>query len=142
MVINHKPTGRAASIPMGLFIGSLFSAGLTLCSAAVLAKLVDLEKLAWNNIGYGIIVVLLVSSFSGAMIACHKIKRQRIAICAASGLIYFGLLLSVTALFFGGQYEAVGVTAALVLAGSLAAGLIEAYGNGSRKTPKRKWHNR
>lgn len=136
MVANQKPTGRATSMPVGLTYGEGVSLGVTLISAAILAKLVDLEKLPWENIGYGIIVLLLLASFSGAMTAYAKIKRQRILVCLISGAIYFGTLLSITALFFGGQYEAVGVTALLVLGGSAAAGLLGLRTGGSGKRHK------
>ncbi len=136
MVVNQKPTGRAASMPAGLAIGAAVSLGITLVFAAVLAKLVDMEKLPWENIGYGIIALLLSASFSGAMTAYAKVKRQRIPVCLISGAIYFGMLLSITALFFGGQYEAVGVTALLVLGGSAAAGLLGLRTGESRKHHK------
>lgn len=136
MVVNQKPTGRAASMPAGLVFGAVVSLGITLVCAAVLAKLVDMERLAWENIGYGIMVLLLLASFSGAMAAFAKIKRQRMLVCAVSGVVYFGILLSITALFFGGQYDSVGVTAALVLAGSIAAGLLGLRGEGGKKGRK------
>lgn len=63
-------------------------------------------------------VLLIVSSFAGAMISFGRIKRQRMLVCIVSGVIYFAILMSITALFFGGQYSAVGTTALLVLAGS------------------------
>lgn len=136
MVVNQKPTGRAMSMPAGLVFGAAISLGVTLLAAAVLAKLVDMEKLAWENIGYGIMILLLLASFSGAMAAFAKIKRQRMLVCAISGAVYFGILLSITALFFGGQYDSVGVTAALVLAGSIAAGLLGLRDGGNRKGRK------
>lgn len=136
MVVNQKPTGRAMSMPAGLVFGAFISLGVTLLTAAVLAKLVDMERLAWENIGYGIMVLLLLASFSGAMAAYAKIKRQRLLVCAISGAVYFGILLSITALFFGGQFDSVGVTAALVLAGSIAAGLLGLRGEGKRKGKK------
>ena len=136
MIVNLKPTGRAMSMPGGLTIGAVVSLGGTLLFAAVLAKLVDMEKLAWENIGYGIVVLLLLASFSGAMTAYAKIKRQRLLVCSVSGVIYFGILLAITALFFGGQYEAVGVTAALVFGGSACAWLLGLRGGGSRKGKK------
>ncbi len=136
MIVNQKPTGRAMSMPGGLTIGAVVSLGVTLLFAAVLAKLVDMEKLAWGNIGYGIIVILLLASFSGAMTAYAKIKRQRLLVCGASGVIYFGILLAITALFFGGQYEAVGVTAGLVFGGSACAWLLGLRDGGSRRGKK------
>lgn len=136
MAVNQKPTGRAMSMPAGLTVGAAVSLTITLLFAAVLSKLVDMEKLAWENIGYGIIVLLLAASFSGAMIAYARIKRQRLLVCGVSGVIYFGILLAITALFFGGQYEGIGVTAGLVFAGSACAGILGLRDGGRKKHHK------
>lgn len=141
MVLNQKTTGRAMTIPGGLALGAAVSLGITLLVSAFLAWLVDSEKLPWENIGYGIMFLLLLSSFLGAMAAYVKVKRQRLMICMMSGVLYFGILLSITALFFGGQFEAVGITAALVLGGSAAAGLLGLHGEqGGRGGRKRRRH--
>lgn len=124
MVTSRKPTGTASSIPAGLAAGCAVSLGITMLAAALLAKLVDAEKLPWENVGYGIVVLLVMASFLGSITAYGRIRRQRLMICLISGMIYFGILLSLTALFFGGQYEGVGVTAVLVMGGSGAAGLL------------------
>lgn len=137
MAVNHKPTGRAASMPAGLLQGALVSIAVTLSIAAILAKLLDSEKIGWENIGYGIVFLLLAASFLGAIAAYRKIKRQRILVCAASGVIYFGVLLAVTALFFGGQYHGILVTFVLIFAGSVTAGLL-GLGHGGSKGMARK----
>lgn len=134
MVLNGKPTGTTTSIPAGLAVGAAVSMGSTLLLAAIIAKLVDQEKLPWENVGYGIAGLLVLSSFLGAIAAYGRIKRQRMLICMASGIIYLGVLLALTALFFGGQYEAVGVTAALILSGSAAAGVL-GLKEGKRRRP-------
>lgn len=124
------------SMPAGLAVGAAASLGMTLLSAAILAKLVDMETVAWENIGYGIVILLVLASFFGAMTAYAKIKRQRLLVCGVSGVIYFGILLAITALFFGGQYEAVGVTAGLVFGGSACAWLLGLRGGGSKNRKK------
>lgn len=136
MTVNQKPTGRAMSMPAGLFVGAMASLGITVLAAAFLAKLVDMETLAWDNIGYGIVVLLLLASFFGALTAYSRIKRQRLLVCTVSGVIYFGILLAITALFFGGQYEAVGVTAALIFGGSTCAWLLGLRGGGRKSRGK------
>ena len=123
MVANKKITGRATSLPAGLAIGAVCSLAATLILTAIL------------KVGYGIMVLLIVSSFAGAMISFGRIKRQRMLVCIVSGVIYFAMLMSMTALFFGGQYSAVGTTALLVLAGSGAAALLGLrQGRGSKRT--------
>ena len=135
MVANKKITGRATSLPVGLAIGATCSLAATLILTAILAKLVETETLPVEKIGYGIMALLMVSSFAGAMIAFGRIKRQRMLVCIVSGVIYFAMLMSVTALFFGGQYSAVGTTALLVLAGSGAAALLGLrQGRGAKRT--------
>ena len=142
MAVNQKPTGRAVSMPTGLAIGGVCSLGLTVCMAAGMAWLVAGEKLAEKNIGYGIMVLLLISSFAGAMLSFHRVKRQRMLVCILSGGIYFSLLLAVTALFFGGQYSAVGVTAILIFCGSLLAAMAGLRQGRRAKHPKIKMPHR
>ena len=101
---------------------------ITVSLGAIFAKLVDAEKMAWENIGYGIAGLILLASFCGAATAFSKIRRQRLAVCFGSGALYLGILLGTTALFFGGQYEAVGVTAALVFGGCAIAALPKSGG--------------
>lgn len=124
MVTNRKPTGRASSIPGGLAMGAVFCIAWTLLGAMLFAKLIDSGTIAETAIGYCAAGILLTGAFGGAMVSYWKIKRQRMVVCLASGAIYLLALLASTALFFGGQYSAVGVTALLILAGSGAAALL------------------
>ena len=87
MVANKKITGRATSLPAGLAIGATCSLAATLILTAILAKLVESETLPVEKIGYGIMALLIVSSFAGAMIAFGRIKRQRMLVCIVSGVI-------------------------------------------------------
>ena len=68
------------SITAGLAVGAAVSAGLTVLFTALLAKLLDMETLAWENIGYGIMVMLLLASFFGAIVSYAKVKRQRMLV--------------------------------------------------------------
>ena len=123
MVIN-RVSGKASSIPVGLMWGAAASILFTFVLSAVLAVLIDREKLSWENIGYGIMLMLLVSSFLGAKISCGKIKRQRLLVCVMSALVYWGILFLITALFFGGQYHGVGVAGLIIFCGSVVSGLL------------------
>lgn len=115
---RHKAAGRAMSMPAGLAWGTGLSLMITIVGAAVLAWMVDRELMAWEQVGYGVMLVLLAASSAGAAGAAGKIKRQRLAVCLGTGALYWLSLMAITALFFGGQYEAVGVTGLLILAGS------------------------
>ena len=121
MARKLKITGRAMSMPAGLLTGLAVSVGITILGTAIIAKMLDTEKLREGLTGYAVMAVLLVSSFAGTLISCRKVKRQYLVVCGVSAMLYFLVLLGITALFFGGQYEAVGVSGLLVLCGSILA---------------------
>lgn len=135
----RKQTGRAVTMPVGLAWGTVVSMLGTLAGAIIAAKLLDAGTLKENAVGYAVLITMLLSSYLGALVAVNKIKRQRVIVCLLSGLFYYLVLLSITALFFGGQYEAVGVTGMLVAGGSMLAAMMTAplkRGGKSRKIGK------
>ena len=137
MYLKHKATGLAMSIPGALTLSGGLELILTLCSSAVLAKLVEIQRIQEQNIGYSVIGMLLAISFLGAVLAAEKVKHQRLMVCLLSGVVYWCLLLAISALFFGGQYEAVGETGILILCGSAVAALLGLH-RGNYKVIRRK----
>lgn len=130
MMGNTRPNGRAMSLPGGLAIGLGVSMSVTVAASLILTKMVLGEMIQMQSIGYGILILLIMAAFLGAVVAQGRVKHRRLLVCILSGLIYYAVLLAVTALFFGGQYTGVGVTGLLILAGSSAAALL-ATGKGS-----------
>ena len=133
MAIAYKPTGMATTIPAGILIGSGAAMFWTIGASVILAKLIETEVFPENAVGYGSMVILLTASALAAVTAWRKIKRQRAMVCLVSGGVYFLMLAAMTALFFGGQFQAVGVTAGLVLAGSGSVVLMGLRGPGRKK---------
>ena len=142
MVANRKVTGTASSMPVGFTMGTLASLIVTFAGAALSGYLISREVLEESSIGYCAMVLILLSAVLGAAIAVGRIKRRRVFVCAISGVIYFGILLSMTALFFGGQYQGTGVTALLVLGGCTLVALLGLRGEKVPKYHKRKFPNR
>lgn len=142
MVSMKKGNGRAQPMPVGLGVGAVVATGVTLLSSALLANLVLSQKLSEGALGYGVMVVLLLSSALGSWIAAKLIKRRWMIMCFGAGGSYFAILLAMNALFFGGQYQGVGVTALMILGGSGAVGLLGLkQGTGSFKK-RAKLHSR
>ena len=139
MATKRKANGRAMTLPAGVGIGTLAALGWTLMACAVLAKLIDLERLPEDAVGYGAMVILLVAGFLGAVTAYAKVKGKRLQVSLITAAAYYLSLLSMTALFFGGQYAGMGVTALVILAGSGVAillGLKEPSRKKGRRYPK------
>ena len=130
MVMNRKVTGTAASLPVGLAVGAVVSSAVTAAGSALAAKLVLGGSIPEGAIGYCAMVILLLASALGAWTAAGRIRHRRLYVCMLSGAVYYGCLLMLTALFFGGQYQGMGVTALVVLAGCVTAALLEKKGKG------------
>ncbi|HAL88553.1 MAG TPA: hypothetical protein DCO69_05435, partial [Clostridiales bacterium] len=73
-------SGRAMSIPKGLALGNGISLGLTLLLSLGLAGLISRERLQWEQIGYGIFIILFISALLGAAVSVNAVKRQRLMI--------------------------------------------------------------
>lgn len=142
MVTKQKPTGRAAPMPIGIAIGILVSTALTLILSGVLAWLVLGEKVSEKSMGYGIMLILLLASVAGSALSIQTIKHRKLFAGMAAGIGYLFVLIMCTALFFGGQYQGLGVTAVVVLTGSLATGLISARERKSGKKSARRIRSR
>ena len=68
--------------------------------------------------------MLFISSFIGSKCAYISIKRQKFTISMMAGTLYWGLLLCLTALFFGGDFSAMWETAGIIAAGAGSSALI------------------
>lgn len=134
---KKKVTGTALGIPGGVGLGIVVSLLITLAGAALAAWLIASEKIGEGSIGYAAMVILALASASGALVAVLLTKRLRLQVCMLTGGCYFLTLLAMTALFFGGQYQGMGVSAVIILAMcALVAFLPAKNGRGSVKRKK------
>ena len=121
-----KISGRAPSLGKSITAGVLLGTSWTLACAMVIAKLIDSEVLSMDKVGYASMISVLSAVFIGASLAGKKAGHMVIQAAAISGAAYFGCLILVNALFFGGSYSGLGVTLVLVVAATglaiLAAG--------------------
>lgn len=139
MVANRKVTGKAMSMPGGLAMGGLVSLAVTIVGSVLTANLILREVIEADSVGYCSVAILLLSSVLGARIAVKSIKHRRLYVCALSAAIYYAVLLSITALFFGGQYRGMGVTALVVMAGAGTVALMGTGGKSNRKSKRKRW---
>ena len=130
--MNRKVTGKAMPMVTGVLLGSGVSLLLTLICALVVALLIDREILTEMNVGYGIMLVLALSSVVGAWIAALLVKRQRLPVTMITGGLYLLWLLGIGILCFGGQCQGVVPTALMVLGSCLATALVGNRKKGNR----------
>lgn len=124
MVTNKKVFGRAGSMPKGLALGTTAALVLTVGYAILMTQLILTETVDMTALGYGSMILLPVVSAVSAWIAVSIIKRKRMQVCLLSGGVYFTVLALINIFFFGGQFQGVLVTVALILAGVLVVGVM------------------
>lgn len=140
MVVNRKPTGTVKSMPVGLALGWVASMAITAAACGLVAWAILSGKAGWEAMGYGVMAILLVSSYAGASVSCKMIMHRKLLVCILSGILYLCSLAAITALMFGGKFDAVWITALLVAGGTATAALVhcaEKKENGRRKRKRR-----
>ena len=115
---------------------------LTVLLGCLLAVLIAKEVLPEENVGYGVMAVLFVSSAVGSTVAYKRIRHRRLMVFVLSGICYLVTLTGLTALFFGGQYEGIFPTAMLIIGGTGVAFLRSASKGRGGKPRKKSRHFR
>ncbi len=121
--MNGKTKRSANSLPGGIAMGVGVCMVVTLGLAAAFAMLIHKQTIGESGAGYGVLGILMLSSFTGAGFAAWLVKSKRMILCTLTSAGYFLSLLCVTALFFGGQYQGVGATALVIFGGGWIAAL-------------------
>ena len=138
---TYKLTAKAMSIPAGLALGILIALVVTVIGSGAAAWLILQGILGEGASGYCAMAILLLASITGASVSSGIIQRLRAQMCMAAGGGYYLCLLAMTVLFFGGQYQGMGVTALMVLCGSALVILLAPRGknrSGCRRRKKRR----
>lgn len=133
MSVKHKRSNAAWSIPGGVAVGLSVSMAIMLLCSALLAWLIVTQKMDISSIGYGCGMILIFSSAVGAWLTTTKVKVKQLLITGIFAGCYYLLLLGMTALLFGGQYQGMGVTAICVFLGAGGTLLLTLVPNKSRK---------
>ena len=135
----HARNGKAWSLAGGIGVGICTATLWTLVAAVITGKLLDLEILSRSYVGYASLAILISSAWLGSMVSLGKTRRKKLMACIATGVGYLFVLLGTTAMFFGGRYEAVAVTALVIAGGSALALLSGKYAQkGSGRKNRRK----
>lgn len=122
---------------VGLGLGVSVLVMLTMTAAG--AALVDREMIDRGWMNYLAALILVVSSFAGALTVGVRAERWLAGLVSGGGFWLF--LLAVNALGFDGDLRGAGATALAILGGSGAAMLL-GRGGKRRSSTRRKYRNR
>ena len=135
--MNKKVSGTAIGIPAGLGLSTLISLVITLAGAALLAYMMTSEKIGEGAMGFSAMMIQAIASVAGAWCAVSVVKRLRLQMCMMAGACYYLTLLAMTALFFEGRYQGMGVSALIILAGCAIVAFIPVKNGSLFKKGKR-----
>lgn len=126
MKIKHTSATKERPMHGGILTGLVMSMGTTMICAGILAWMIVSERISEGAVGYGTLVIILTAAAVGAWISSRSAKQNMMLVCLLSAIAYFVVLLSCTALFFGGQYQGVGVTCLCIFCACACVGLLGA----------------
>ena len=112
---------------------------VTMVVTAIFAGMISKKLIPEERIDYCMVVILLVSTIAGAVIAISKCDN-RVLTGIYIGIAYLAMLLTLTAIFFGGEYQRIGVTSSIVLIACFFAAMLRK--NGSKNLKFRKSKNK
>lgn len=142
MITNKKVFGKAKSMPAGLAVGTAMGLLITIAFAVVMTQLVLGGKLEETAMGYGAMITIPVAAAMSALVAFTMIKRRRIQVCMMAGGLYLLCLIGINVLFFGGQFQGIGVTVLLILLGASAVGVLGLRAGERKGRRTKKYHHR
>ena len=117
----QKFTKRTAG---AIAIGTSAALLATLAGCALCAWLVSAEMIPETAMGYCAPIVLLISSFTGGKVAIGRTQDMRLVMGGAVAVCYVLAMLAVTALFFNGMYQRVGITMLVAMGGGAVAAIL------------------
>ena len=133
--MDKKWTG----IPISAGIGTLISLAVTLAGSAIVSSLIMGQKIGEGSMVACSMLIKLLAAIIGSWCAVAISKQQRLQVALLSSAGYYLVLLATTALFFGGQYTGLGISALIVFAGCGLVILISGKKSGKRKWSKKSY---
>ena len=127
-----KQNKAIRSMPLGrsLALGATMSMVVTLIFAAVFAAMISAGVIGENMTGYISNGILLLAAVIGSLTGVGKLQEKKLYWSLGIAVIYFLLLLAMTALFFDGRYDRITVTSFVLFLGAIG-GAILGKGKGS-----------
>ena len=112
-----------------------------LVGLTVLAKVVEMEWLTEDSAGYGIALLMIASSYLGSAVITVGKEPNKLLVCVITGLAYYISLMIITMVFFDGKYNGIGVTALLILCGTVLPMFTKGRRHGVKTSTRKKVSN-
>ena len=118
MAKKRKLFSKGLTAPVAVALGVAISMAVMLLGALLMAYLVLKGSISMDALGIAAAVVLAIASALGSWCASILNAEKRFLVTALTALVFFLMLLGITAVFFDGMYSGLCFTALVILAGA------------------------
>lgn len=119
MISKYRSNQKVRSILSGTIFGTLTSLIIISISVLLLSKLIQNNTIPQENIGFGIMLIILIASFAGTLRAEKMVKRRKIMVCIITCIEILLALFIIAYSFFGGITSGFTPTALLTACGGV-----------------------
>ena len=135
--------GKGISVIMNAIRGTLAAAGLTLCVFILLAFLISREYLPSSLMKEYVIATAFICMLAGGIHAAKREGRGVVTVGALAGVLYFLLILLMTAGIKNGSFGAMTIRMLVCsIGGGVTGGLLCAGQKTQKKKPARQKYNK
>ncbi len=133
---DYQKNGKSAVAAVS--IGGVISVVLMLIGTMIITLLVMNETITEEAIGYGVLAVTLIATYTGAYASLTIYKKKYLITSMSVSIVFALILLSLTALFFDGQFTGVPATLLVIICGGVSAMLVAGKGRHQTKPHRKK----
>lgn len=126
------------SVVRKMIVGIVTSMLVLSAVLALIAILIKADIMDETGLGYYIVFGHLLAIITGCRIAIAERKENKLITCLLLGAVYCTLMLLMTAIFFGAQYQGVPATMIVMISGCVLAALVNKNGMKAGKTRRSK----
>lgn len=111
-----KSIHKTASLPLSIAFGVLTGMIVTFLGALLMTYLTNTESMQLQTMTTLSAITQLVAAAVGVFVSTMLVRERQLITGMVTAAAYFLILLAGTAMFFGGEYDNVGVGALVIMA--------------------------
>ncbi len=96
------------AIPLAIMIGAASALMVTAAASVICTQLINTTVITGNSMLLICPILWFAASMLGSFVTSIMLYRKYIIACAVTAVIYFGVLFTITILFFDGSYSQAG----------------------------------
>lgn len=114
-----KQSSKQNPMVYAILWGTVIELTITIILCAITAWLISAQKIKLSTIHYAVMLSIMLSAYFGTYIAHRLSGTKKLPVALISAAVFYSIHILITALFFGGSYQALLETGLIFICGSL-----------------------